>query len=123
VLGDCPLVAFLPTTDFARARDFYERTLGLALTAEEHFALVYHLGGTMLRVTRVEQLDPQPFTVLGWQVGDIEAEARDLASRGVVFERYAGLDQDALGIWSAPSGSRIAWFKDPDGNVLSIGQH
>jgi catechol 2,3-dioxygenase-like lactoylglutathione lyase family enzyme len=123
MLGDAAPVAFVSTTDFVRARDFYRDVLGLALVAEERFALVFDLAGTMLRVTRVDRLVPQPFTVLGWRVDDVESAVRALAERGVVFGRHAGMDQDALGIWTSPSGARIAWFEDPDGNLLSVGQH
>jgi catechol 2,3-dioxygenase-like lactoylglutathione lyase family enzyme len=88
--------------------------------ADEGFALVFDLAGVMLRVTRVDQLQPQPSTVLGWRVDDPEATVRELTGRGVVFERFPGMEQDALGIWRSPSGAAIAWFRDPDGNVLSI---
>ena len=123
MLRDAAPVAFVPTTDFARARGFYEGALGLALVSEEHFALVFDLNGTMLRVTKVDELEPRPFTVLGWRVDDVESAVRHLAGSGVAFDRYDGMDQDVLGIWTSPFGARIAWFKDPDGNVLSIAQH
>ena len=115
--------AFVPTTDPPRARRFYQDTLGLDFVADEGFALVFDLAGTVLRVTTVDQFAPQPFTVLGWRVTDAAAAVRELAGRGVSFERFAGLDQDALGIWHSPSGARIAWFKDPDGNLLSLSEH
>jgi catechol 2,3-dioxygenase-like lactoylglutathione lyase family enzyme len=115
-------VAFVSTTDPARARTFYEGTLGLPLVADEAFALVFDLAGTPLRVTRVDRLDPQPFTVLGWRVSDVTAVVRELGDRGVAFERYPGLEQDPDGIWASPSGTRIAWFRDPDGNTLSVSQ-
>ncbi len=123
VLRDSAPVAFVSTTDRGRARAFYEGMLGLALVADEQFALVFDLAGTMLRVTAVDRLDPQPFTVLGWRVADAEAAVRELAARGVVFERYAGMEQDELGIWTSPAGARIAWFKDPGGNVLAISSY
>jgi catechol 2,3-dioxygenase-like lactoylglutathione lyase family enzyme len=123
VLGAAGPVAFVATTDAERARGFYEGTLGLSLVADEEFALVFDLLGTMLRVTRVERLEPQPFTVLGWRVADAEESVRALTARGVTFERYSSLEQDDLGIWVAPAGSRVAWFKDPDGNVLSVSQY
>jgi catechol 2,3-dioxygenase-like lactoylglutathione lyase family enzyme len=115
-------VAFVSTTDPARARTFYEGALGLPLVADEAFALVFDLAGTPLRVTRVDRLDPQPFTVLGWRVSDVTAMVRELGDRGVAFERYPGLEQDPDGIWASPSGTRIAWFRDPDGNTLSVSQ-
>jgi len=116
------IVAFVPTTDPVRARAFYAGTLGLALEDESPFALVFRVAGTMLRVTVVEELSPQPFTVLGWVVADLDAAIDMLSGRGVGFERYDGMEQDGRGTWSPPSGARIAWFKDPDGNVLSLTQ-
>ena len=116
------VIAFVSTTDPARARAFYAETLGLELESESPFAVVLRSGGTMLRVTVVEQLTPQPFTVLGWSVPDIAATIEKLSARGVAFERFDGMDQDELGVWTSPAGGRIAWFKDPDGNVLSLTQ-
>jgi catechol 2,3-dioxygenase-like lactoylglutathione lyase family enzyme len=115
-------IAFLPTTDPARAREFYAGTLGLGLVDENQFALVFRIGDTMLRVTTVEAFEPQPFTVLGWRVPDVEEAIRALTARGVTFARFDGMDQDALGVWTSPVGGRIAWFKDPDGNTLSVAE-
>jgi catechol 2,3-dioxygenase-like lactoylglutathione lyase family enzyme len=115
-------VAFVSTTDMERARAFYEATLGLTFVADEGFALVFDLDGTMLRVTRVDRLDAQPFTVLGWWVEDAAEAASSLSAAGIELQRYPGLEQDGLGIWTSPSGTRIAWFRDPDGNVLSVAQ-
>jgi catechol 2,3-dioxygenase-like lactoylglutathione lyase family enzyme len=123
VLNTAAPTAFIPTTDPGRARTFYEETLGLDFVSDEGFALVFDVSGTMLRVTRVEQLTPQPFTVLGWRVNDVSAAVSELAGRGVTFQRFGGMEQDAHGIWESPSGARAAWFKDPDGNLLSISQH
>jgi len=122
VLGGSKLVAFAPTTDPTKARAFYEGILGLHLVAHEKpFALVFDANGTMLRVTTVHELKPQQFTILGWQVADIEATVDRLAAAGVDFNRYKGMnDTDPRGIWNSPSGARVAWFKDPDGNVLSV---
>jgi catechol 2,3-dioxygenase-like lactoylglutathione lyase family enzyme len=122
VLGGEAIMAFLATRDPARARRFYAEVLGLRLVADDPWALVFDAGGTMLRVQKVETLSPPPFTVLGWQVGSVDATVDALAARGVTFERYAGMDQDARGVWTAPSGARVAWFKDPDGNTLSLTQ-
>lgn len=124
MLGGTPLVAFLATTDGARARAFFETTLGLILVEDTPVALVFDAGGTTLRVQKVKELAPHGFTSLGWRVADLDGVVRDLAVRGVVFERYPFLEQDALGIWTAPGGgARVAWFKDPDGNVLSLSSH
>lgn len=124
ILGGSRLVAFVPTTDAAKARAFYEGVLGLRLVADEKpFALVFDANGTMLRVTTVHELKPDPFTVLGWDVEDIEATVDRLTAAGVEFNRYKGVnDGDARGIWNSPSGARVAWFKDPDGNVLGVTQ-
>jgi catechol 2,3-dioxygenase-like lactoylglutathione lyase family enzyme len=122
ILGGSDLIAFAPTTDPAKARAFYEGVLGLRLVADEKpFSLVFDLNGIMLRVTTVHELKPQPFTVLGWRVADIEGAVDRLVAAGVRFERYPGMnDSDPRGIWNSPGGARIAWFKDPDGNVLSL---
>lgn len=122
LLGGSELIAFAPTTDPERARTFYEGVLGLRLVADEKpFALVFKANGTMLRVTTVQELKPQPFTILGWHVANIEATVDRLATAGVEFNRYKGMnDSDPRGLWNSPSGARIAWFKDPDGNVLSV---
>jgi len=120
MLGTQTLIAFVATTDSARARAFYERTLGLDLVSDDPFALVFDANGTMIRVQKVEAFEPQPFTALGWTVTDIDAVVAALTQKGVSCERFPGMDQDTRGIWASPSGARIAWFKDPDGNVLSL---
>jgi catechol 2,3-dioxygenase-like lactoylglutathione lyase family enzyme len=117
------LVAFGATTDGARAARFYGETLGLSVRSDDAFALVLEANGVELRLQKVDALTPQPFTVLGWQVADVDATLDELARRGVRFERYPGLEQDSRGVWRAPSGARVAWFKDPDGNLLSIAQY
>ncbi|HZP29848.1 MAG TPA: VOC family protein [Acidimicrobiia bacterium] len=120
MLRSARLVAFVPSTDLARARAFFGDVLGLPLVHEDEFACVFDAGGTPLRVTRVEQLVPAPFTVLGWSVPDARAAARDLAARGVELLRVEGIGQDADGVWSAPGGAHVVWFLDPDGNTLSV---
>jgi len=118
------LIAFVATTNPERAKKFYSDVLGLRLVQEElPFALVYDANGTILRVTIVPKIVLAGYTVLGWAVEDIDASARELAGLGVGFQRYPGLEQDDLGIWSAPGGAKVAWFQDPDGNTLSISQH
>jgi catechol 2,3-dioxygenase-like lactoylglutathione lyase family enzyme len=123
MLGTSKIIAFVPTTNFERSRAFYESTLGLRLVSLDPFAMVFDASGIMLRVVKVSGFSPFPFTVLGWEVSNIEDVARNLASRGISFEVYQGMQQDDLGIWTSPVGSRVAWFKDPDANVLSISQH
>jgi len=122
VLGGCALAAFVATRDAARAKAFYGDVLGLRLVDEDGFALTFDANGTTLRVSIVEQVTVAPYTVLGWRVPDVGAAAQGLAARGVAFERYPFLEQDARGVWTAPGGARIAWFKDPDGNTLSIAE-
>lgn len=122
MLGENRLMAFLATRDGARARAFYAGTLGMRVLSDDDFALALEAGGTMLRIQKVENFTPHPFTAMGWQVPDIRAAVDELARAGVDFHHYAGLDQDARGVWHSPSGARIAWFKDPDGNTLSLSQ-
>jgi len=116
------LIAFMPTTDLARARVFYEKGLGLPIAGDSPIACTFDANGTTLRVIAVEKIASAPYTVLGWNVTDIEASIRELTSRGVVFERIEGIDQDELGVWRSPGGARVAWFKDPDDNTLSLTQ-
>lgn len=123
MLRHAKLVAFGATTDAERAARFYAGTLGLAIRSQDDFALVLDANGVELRLQRVPTLTPASFTVLGWEVSDVEAVVRALAACGVLMERYPGLTQDAAGIWRAPSGARVAWFKDPDGNLLSVSQY
>jgi len=120
MLGESSLVAFAATTDGARARAFYEGVLGLRLVSDDNFAVVYDARGTELRLQKVPKLTPQPHTVLGWSVSGIDNIVRDIAARGGRFERFAPMQQDAAGIWASPSGARVAWLKDPDGNLLSL---
>jgi catechol 2,3-dioxygenase-like lactoylglutathione lyase family enzyme len=115
-------MAFVATRDPSRARSFYGDALGLRLVSEDRFALVFDVHGTMLRVTTVHELAPAKYTVLGWEVPDIAAAARDLESAGVKLEKYGLKEQDEYGIWTAPGGAKVAWFKDPDGNTLSVTQ-
>jgi len=117
------LVAFAATTDGTRARAFYEGVLGLDVVSDDDFALVLDADGTMLRIQKVAELSPASFTTLGWSVSDLEASISTLQERGVSFTRYEGLEQDELGIWRSPRGAFVAWFKDPDGNLLSLTQH
>jgi catechol 2,3-dioxygenase-like lactoylglutathione lyase family enzyme len=121
-LDSAKLVAFVTVGSAARARAFYRDVLGLKLISEDNFALVFDANGTTLRVAIAERVTPAPYTVLGWEVGDIDATVRDLARAGVRFERYPGMPQDEIGIWTSPSGARVAWFKDLDGNTLSVSQ-
>jgi catechol 2,3-dioxygenase-like lactoylglutathione lyase family enzyme len=123
MLGSADIIAFVPTRDPDRARRFYQDVLGLELVTADRFALVFNAHGVMVRIANVSQVKdfrPAPFTILGWQVASTESTVRDLSAKGVSFERFPGMDQSPLGIWRSPSGADVAWFKDPDGNVLSL---
>ena len=122
MLGAAPFIGFVPVRDLDRARAFYVDVLGLEGRELSPFALELGAAGQQLRATLVEDFTPQPFTIAGWEVDDIATAIEQLAARGVAFERYDGFDQDDLGVWQAPSGARIAWFLDPDGNNLSLTQ-
>jgi catechol 2,3-dioxygenase-like lactoylglutathione lyase family enzyme len=122
MLASASPIAFLPSTDLDRSRRFFADRLGLAVEDVTPFACVVRVATTMLRVTKVDELRPQPFTVFGWEVPDIHAAVADLAGAGVTCVRYDGMDQDAAGVWTTPGGDRIAWFRDPDGNTLSLTQ-
>ena len=118
------LVAFVPSTDLERSRQFYADVLGLTVVHGDNFAVVADSGGVTVRITNVgPELRAQPFTVLGWEVDDIHDEIANLVSRGVAFLSVDGLEQDDAGVWATPDGSQVAWFQDPDGNTLSLGQH
>jgi catechol 2,3-dioxygenase-like lactoylglutathione lyase family enzyme len=122
MLGSQEIIAFVATREPARAKAFYGATLGLRLVSEDPYALVFDAGGVMLRVAKVEQFVSAPYTVLGWHVADIVAMSQALARAGIVPERFPGLQQNEHGIWKSASGARILWFKDPDGNILSLTQ-
>jgi len=122
MLESADVVAFAGATDLDRARIFYEQTLGLPVAEQNDFACVLDANGTMLRITAVPEVSRPGYTVLGWKVADITAAVRDLTAQGVVFLRYDSMDQDEDGVWMTPGGDKVAWFSDPDGNVLSLTQ-
>lgn len=122
MLGDSEIMAMVATTQPAKAAAFYVGVLGLTLQEDTPFALVLTGGGTTVRVQKVQSFTPFPFTALGWNVPDITATTQALAAKGVICERFDGLRHDELGIWNAPDNARVAWFKDPDGNILSLTQ-
>ena len=122
VLGKAKLTAFAATAHPRRAKAFYQRTLGLRLLTDDRFALAFDANGVQLRIQKVESVSPPPFTVLGWEVPSIRRAMTALAKSGVAFERYPFLEQDEAGVWTAPSGTKVAWFKDPDGNLLSLSE-
>jgi predicted enzyme related to lactoylglutathione lyase len=119
-------IAFIPTAKPDAARAFYENILGLTFESADPFATVYRIGsapGQMLRVVRTPDFAPVPYTIFGWQVDDIATNIKELSAKGVEFLRYGFFEQDELGVWTAPGGAKVAWFKDPDGNTLSLSQH
>ena len=123
-LASYNIIGFVTIVDVARAKDFYQNTLGLRLLLEEPpFALVFEANGIMVRLGMGTEIPPTHGTVLGWQVPNITATVKDLEQAGVRFERYLQMNQDELGIWTSPTGARVAWFKDPDGHVLSLSEH
>jgi catechol 2,3-dioxygenase-like lactoylglutathione lyase family enzyme len=123
MLGSMKIVAFVPIKDSEKARSFYEGVLGLRFVKDDGFALVFEANGIMVRAAQMKDFTPAQFTVLGWQVYEIENVVRDLQKKGVHFEIFGFFQQDELGIWTAPTGDKVAWFKDPDGNILSVSQH
>lgn len=122
LLASARLIAFGATTNPARAKSFYRETLGLTLIREEPTALVFDANGTQLRVSFVEELTPAKYSILGWRVPDIVDAVKKLRMTEIHFENFGFFQQDELGIWTAPNGDKVAWFKDPDGNLLSVGQ-
>jgi len=120
MLNSASLVSFVATARPEAARQFYEVVLGLVLLEDTPFALVFNSNGTTLRVQKVQQISPAPYTALGWAVSDVRSTVHALVAKGVVFQRFESLSQDALGIWQSPSGAKVAWFCDPDGNTLSL---
>lgn len=122
MLDSAPMIAFAATAEAGAAKHFYRDVLKLHLVADEPFALVFNAHGTMLRIQKVEAVVPMPYTALGWQVDDIEAVCGRLTEAGVELERFEGLPQDERGIMTFPDGAQVAWFRDPDGNLLSLTQ-
>jgi catechol 2,3-dioxygenase-like lactoylglutathione lyase family enzyme len=123
MLASAKLVGFIPTKDYDKARAFYEGKLGFKFVSLDQFALVMSVGGHRIRIAKVPNFTPLQGTILGWEVENIESVASWLRDRGVPPEKYPFAQDQTLGIWTTPDGSRVAWFKDPDGNILSISQH
>ena len=123
MLASSKIVGFVPTRDSKKARDFYEGKLGFQFVSDDQFALVMRAGETMIRIGKAQDFTPAVYTVLGWEVQSIEAVVTWLQERSVMFEKYPFVQDQELGVWTAPTGDKVAWFKDPDGNVLSVSQH
>jgi catechol 2,3-dioxygenase-like lactoylglutathione lyase family enzyme len=122
MLENCEVVAFAATTQSEKARAFYCDILGLRFEQDNTFALVLRTANATLRIQKVQAFTPLPFTALGWKVGNVRATAKQLLDKGIKCERFEGMSQDDLGIWASPSGAMVCWFKDPDGNILSLTQ-
>ncbi len=116
------LFTFVPVTDGERAKAFYQDVIGLAVLEDTPFAIVFKVPGGTLRLARTPDFTPQPFSLVGWVVPDLAADMAQLRAKGVEFERFPGLPQDEAGVWTVPDGTRICWFRDPDGNLLSLTQ-
>jgi catechol 2,3-dioxygenase-like lactoylglutathione lyase family enzyme len=123
MLAASKVIGFVPTKDSGKAREFYEGKLGFQFVSDDPFALVMRAGETMIRIAKAPDFTPARYTVLGWEVGNIEEVVGWLQRRGVAFEKYPFAQDQVSGIWTAPNGDKIAWFKDADGNVLSVSQH
>jgi catechol 2,3-dioxygenase-like lactoylglutathione lyase family enzyme len=123
MLAASKIIGFVPTKDSQKARGFYEGKLEFQFVSDDPFALVVKAGETMIRVAKAQDFTPAPYTVMGWEVSDIEAVVGWLQARGVAMEKYPFVEDRDRGIWTAPTGDKVAWFKDPDGNVLSVSQH
>ncbi|MGD0628750.1 MAG: VOC family protein [Terracidiphilus sp.] len=123
MLDSGKMVGFVPTTDYENARAFYVDKLGFEFISHDQFALVVRVGGHMIRISKMPNFVPLQGTILGWEVDNIEAVVGWLKERGVPVEKYPFIEDQELGIWNAPGGAWVAWFKDPDGNVLSVSQH
>ena len=117
------LIGFVPTKDAARSREFYEGKLGFKFVSDDQFALVMQAGESMIRIAKAGKFTPAQYTVMGWEVTNIEATVKWLTERSVIFEKYPFVQDQKQGIWTTPNGDKVAWLKDPDGNVLSLSQH
>jgi catechol 2,3-dioxygenase-like lactoylglutathione lyase family enzyme len=123
MLASSKIIGFVPTKDSVKARGFYEGILQFEFVSDDMFALVMKAGETMLRIGKVQDFTPASYTVLGWEVSNIEEVAKWLQKRGVTLEKFPFVQDKELGIWTTPDGDKVAWFRDPDGNVLSVSQH
>ncbi len=123
MLHSAKLVGFVPVQNLERAKTFYAGLLDRPVIHEDAFGATLDANGALLRISQVGAHQPASFTILGWEVLDIHQAVEELARQGVRFEKFDKIQQDELQIWNAPDGSRVAWFKDPDGNILSVSQH
>jgi catechol 2,3-dioxygenase-like lactoylglutathione lyase family enzyme len=122
MLNSARLVGFVATSQPEKSKHFYGELLGLQLIEERPYAIVFEANSTVIRIQKVQQVCAPPYTAMGWEVQRIEQTVKTLSDNGVLFERFDGLQQDELAIWHVPGGASVAWFKDPDGNLLSVTQ-
>ena len=123
MLASAKMMGFIPTKDYDKARAFYEGKLGFEFVSLDQYALVVKVGGHMIRIVKIPNFTPLQGTTLGWEVSDIQSAATWLRDRGVPTEKYPFAQDRELGIWTTPNGDKVAWFKDPDGNILSVSEH
>ena len=123
MLSEPQITAFVSTIQPEISKQFYRDILGLQIVTEDAYAIELKGNGAMLRITTVQELKPQPFTVLGFKIEQIELQVKSLSDKGVKFEKYDHFDQNDLGIWTSPSKAKVAWFKDPDGNLISVTEY
>ena len=123
MLASGKIVGFVLTRDYDKARAFYEGKLGFEFVSMDQYALVMRVGGHKIRIAKTQNFTPAQGTILGWEVEDIKTVVTWLGERGVALEKYPFVQDRELGIWTTPTGDKVAWFKDPDGNILSVSQH
>lgn len=123
MLASGKMTGFVLTSDYEKARAFYEGKLGFSFVSIDQYALVVSIGGHNIRISKVPNFTPREGTILGWEVANIEEAVDWLRDRGVTLEEYPFVQDRERGIWTTPTGDKVAWFKDPDGNILSVSQH
>ena len=123
MLASGKMTGFVPTSDYEKARAFYEGKLGFSFVSIDQYALVVSIGGHNIRISKFPNFTPRESTILGWEVANIEEAVEWLRDRGVTLEKYPFVQDRERGIWTTPTGDKVAWFKDPDGNILSVSQH
>ena len=124
MLAEAAVIGFIPVRDLGKARDFFGGKLGLRVVTDDGYALVLEAaGGVMIRCVLTPDAQAQPFTIFGWEVPDVPAAMAKLAGAGVEPLIYPHFNQTKAGVWTAPNGDTVAWFHDPDGNVLSVSHH
>ena len=122
MLGSAKLIALVSTARADAAKAFYKDTLGLKLTSEDQFAIIFAIGNGTLRLNKLPMVIPSAVAVLGFEVKDIYATVEALTAKGVQMQRFGMFPQDDKGVFTAPDGGKVAWFRDPDLNLLSVAQ-